>query len=101
MANAGAPKPMRPATSLVLAVNVCTGDYPGQLCVLGMPPPPQPSGRNRSPPECVRVVRLSKIPTAVIRPPSYIGLVPPTTEPASRCHFPLVFRHIAEEEAPP
>src|SRR5689334_8005849 len=31
----------------------CTGDYPGQLCVLGMPPPPQPSGRNRSPPECV------------------------------------------------
>ena len=26
IANAGAPKPTRPVTSLVLAVNVCTGD---------------------------------------------------------------------------
>jgi hypothetical protein len=52
MRTGAAVKPIRPATATwsLLAVVVCSLFLPGQASVLGMPPPPQPSGRNRSPP---------------------------------------------------
>jgi hypothetical protein len=52
MRTGAAVKPIRPATATwsLLAVVVCSLFLPGQVSVLGMPPPPQPSGRNRSPP---------------------------------------------------
>src|SRR5437870_2661971 len=45
----------------------CTGDYPGQLCVLGMPPSPSPSGRNQSPPEFANSDQTVKEPQTIIR----------------------------------